>query len=766
MIVLYAEKEDMGIKYAAALGGIQYNGILVDTQKLPTYQSGIKRELADKDGYLKTKYMGKDYIVTWGSGHFGTLKDIRDYNPELKYWNQIPMPFFPKKFEVKLIESKNKRQFGIVSKLFNSSSCEYIINGTDWEREGELIFAYTYNLTGTDKPYKRLRSNAKTQNQIRKDFAALVSMDENTPNVLAARGRGIADWVVGINMTIAATLYLSPDNKLINVGRVLTPTLTLIVNREKEIRDFVPKTTYGVNATFTLPDDETYQGKLELEEPFEKVEQASDLIATLEDDGVIKTVEKKKEVKKPPLLHNTQTLQVEANEIYGYTLERTLNIAQKLYENGYTTYPRVDSQYLTEDKIPEMPGLLRLLEGYSEYEGKGMFESYDMPKRYFNNSKVDGHDAIITTEVIPTELSEEEANIYDLIARRMIMAVAKDAVAEKTTVFTEVNSSEGEKALFKTTGSIYLERGFLKYMLGKKESDNALPASIREGVDVDADYEVSEQTSKPPARYTDATLIKAMENCGRKIDDEVAKEYLKKSKGIGRPATRAALMERLVRAEFVERRRKQIFPTEKGMRTVDAITIDDLKSPILTADWESRLDEIEQANKEESRKLLISFIRDVENKTGEWCNDMKKNQVEKTVTSPGDTGISCPICGKAIIEGKAKDGKPANYYCSGYKDGCKFSVRKSINGKTITKTNLKDLIEKGRTREIKGFVSNKGKEFSAYLVLVDAYVCDECGAVQQPGETCWKSDCNGALSPDPSGRKLVVFEFPQRKQRR
>ena len=315
-----------------------------------------------------------------------------------------------------------------------------------------------------------------------------------------------------------------------------------------------------------------------------------------------------------------------------------------------------------------MPGLLKRLENYSAYCGKGMFESYNMPKRYFNNSKVDGHDAIIITEVIPTKLSEEEANIYDLIARRMIMAVAKDAVVEKTTVFTEAESSTGEKAVFKTNGSIYLERGFLKYMLGKKESDNSLPASIRESVSVAAEYEVSEQTSKPPARYTDATLIKAMENCGRKIEDEVAKEYLKKFEN----------------------------------KWLSAITIDELKSPILTADWESRLDEIEQANKEESRRLLISFIQDVENKTGEWCSDMQRNKVEKIVSIPGDTGISCPICGKSIIEGKAKDGKPANYYCSGYKDGCKFSVRKMINGKTITKSNLKELVEKGKTREIKG----------------------------------------------------------------
>ena len=747
MIVVYAEKEDMGIRYAAALGGITYKGKLVQTATLSDHINDIKKEIADPNGYIETTYQGKKYIVTWGWGHFGTLKNIPDYNPEYDKWYKIPLPFIPKKYESKRIENpverfkkRDDRQFAIVTKLFNSNSCEYIINATDWEREGELIFAYVYDLTKTKKPYYRLRNTAKTEREIRKAFDNLVNEKDNYPYVLAARARSIADWCIGINMTIAGTLYLSRDRSLLNIGRVMTPTLNLIVEREKEIRNFKEHTSYGVEAAF----DKGYTGRLEAD-LFDTETKAKNVISDLAETGTVASVERKTEKKRPPLLHNTNTLQIEANERYGYTLEETLNTAQHLYEKGYITYPRVDSQYLTEDKVSEIGSLMKALFALDEY--KEFATSNKMPRRYFDNSKIDGHDAIIITDTIPNNLSGRDKNIYDLIARRMIMAVSDDVETEKTTIITEVMCGS-EKVNFKSSGSRYINKGW-GVLTGKTMDDSVLP-DIRKGETVKGKYSVYEQKSKAPKRFTDATLIKAMENCGRKVEDAEAKEYLKKSKGIGRPATRAALVERLIKADYIERKSKSLVPTEKGMQTIDLITIDEIKSPLLTADWERSLDVIESSTPADSLNELRSFITSIHETARKWCGELQANKVQQTGRS-SDIGVLCPVCGKPLIEGKD------NYYCSGYKDGCKFSVRKVIAGKSISKAMVKVLVTKGVTSTYKGFKSGKGKNFDAKLMLVDAVKCSSCGAVQNPGEKCYK--CGGKLVPDNDGRKLVGFKF-------
>ena len=750
MIVVYAEKEDMGIRYAAALGGIMYKGKLVKTDDLTGYISDIKKEIADKVGYLETTYEGKKYIVTWGWGHFGTLKDIKDYNPEYDKWYKIPLPFIPTKYESKRIENKNEyfkkrddRQFKIVTDLFNRSDCEYIVNATDWEREGELIFAYVYDLTKTAKPYLRLRNTAKTEKEIRKAFANLVDAKENYPYVVAARARSIADWCIGVNMTIAATIYLSGGKSLLNIGRVMTPTLNLITDREKAIKNFKESTSYGIEGEF----DKGYKGTME-GDLFAAKQEADAVISDLSPEGRISSVTKKKERKRPPLLHNTNTLQIEANELYGYTLQETLDAAQKLYELGHITYPRVDSQYLTEDKKSEIPSLMSLLMStpkYSEYAGPTV-----MPDRYFDNSKIDGHDAIIITDNIPKNLSPVLEDVYDLVARRMLAAVSKDVIYEKTTVMTEVMCN-GEPILFKTSGIVYEEKGWA--VPAKKElKDNALP-DLHEGDKVSGKYSIYEQVAKPPKRYTDATLIKAMENCGRKMEDAEAREYLKKSKGIGRPATRAALVERLVKAGYVERKGKSLIPTDKGMSTIDAIPIDDIKSPLLTADWEKSLDEIESSKPAECIPKLKTFIGSIHGAAKKWCEELREHKIEVAgAGNSNDIGAKCPVCGSPLLEGKD------NYYCSGYKDGCRFSIRKVIAGKKITRSMAKTLAVKGETDKYKGFKGNSGKVFDAKLKLSPAWRCPSCNTLQPEG-TCYK--CKGELVPDKC--KIVTFKFEAKK---
>lgn len=764
MKVVYAEKEDMGIRYAAALGGIRLNGKIVTTDNLTEHMESVKKAYS-RSGQIETTYNGEDYIVTWGWGHFGTLKDIKDYNPDYKKWYDIPLPFIPEHFEVKrrshkeeYFRSRDDRQFKIIKELFNRSDCEYIINATDWEREGELIFIYVYELTGTKKPYYRLRNTAKTTAEIRKAFANLVDSTENHPFVQAAKGRSIADWIIGINMTIAATIYLSPKSELINIGRVLTPTLALIVNREKEIRNFKPETVYGIQGEFTTNHGETYSGKCE--DTFKSKDMVLKIMKTLPDSGTIRSIERKKVTKHPPLLHNTQTLQIEANEVYGYTLEQTLNIAQKLYESGYTTYPRVDSQYLTEDKEKEIPGLIQSLTSMNRYKNANISMN-NMPKRYFNDKKVDGHDAIIITDSIPKQLTTEQANVYDLIARRMLMAVSDPQISEKTTIITEVNDG-ASSYVFKTTGTVVQQEGFtkLKPKKAKDKKDPELPKNISKGEVVDSKYSDYEQTSTPPSRFTDATLIKAMENCGKKEENETAKKYLQKSKGIGRPATRAGIMERLISRNFVSRQGKSIVPTEFGEYVIDIVSIDDIKSPILTAKWEEALDEIESSKPNESDLLLNNFLSDVEETSKTWCTEMKGKKVQKETRGKSwDTGIKCPICGKNIYISKKED-----YYCSGIKDkSCSFFIKGSYAGKKITTGMLEQLAENGETGVLK-LKSKNNKPYKAKFKLVPLYRCKECGARQRYDETgCYK--CDGELVEVP-GEKTLSMEFVDYKKKK
>lgn len=781
MIVLYAEKEDMGIQYAAALGGIPYKGKRIETDELPVYSDLIKKEIANKQGFLRTTYKGHDYVITWGWGHFGTLKNVKDYNPDIKYWNEISLPFVPKKFEVKRREAGNEffrkrddRQFAIIKKIFNDNACEYIINGTDWEREGELIFAYVYDLTGTKKPYKRLRANSKTQKQIREDMDNLVDPYENKPYVMAARGRSIADWVVGINMTISATVNLAENRgDLINIGRVQTPTLSLVVQREEEILNFKKETTYGISGKFSLPDKKTvYTGKMEMEESFKNKEMAEKFCKEISSDAKIVSIKKTKKNTRPPLLHNTQTLQQEAESVYGFTLKQTDSIAQSLYEKGFTTYPRVDSQYLTEDKKAGMSELLSGIESCFLYKGTIAPEKYEIPDYFYNDKKVEGHDAIITTEKIPNkkDLTEDETAVYDLIARRMIMATCSDMVMEKTVILTNADiKTEDNPAVFKTTGTVILKEGFSRYQPKKKEEEkdkeeDAVLDGLKENTDVTGVYSVTEQVSKPKQRYTEGTLVKAMENCARRVEDETAKKYLKKSKGIGRPATRTNIIERLIQTEFIERKGKRLAPTAKGMHTIRILPILELKTPLLTASWEEDLDNIENSDPDECVSLLQKFIGEVIDKTGEWCHSIEDNKISQK--RPGDTGLTCPVCGRAIIQGK----KSKNYFCEGYfdeKNKCVFGIRGEISGKRITNKMAEDLVTKGQTQTIKGFKSKAGNSFSARLAIENAYVCEneDCKTVQTYGMDgrCYR--CKEPLIPL-KNRKLIAMRFEERKTKR
>lgn len=762
----------MGIKFAAALGGINFNGLHITTDTLPKYQDKIKRELADKEGMIETYFNGKTMLVTWGWGHFGTLKDIKDYNPEWDKWDKISLPFFPKKFECKRRENKNpnkemrdffnKRndtQFRRVRELFNRNDCEYIINATDWGREGELIFAYTYDLTGTNKPYFRLRNNAKTEKQIQKDFCNLVSAKENLPYVYAARSRSIADWIIGINLTIGATRYLSKDNSCLYMGRVLTPTLNLIVSREEEIINFVEKTTYTIDGLFEKNGE--YKGRIILEENFEKKEDAEKLASMLagEKTAKMESFTQKNSKKYPPLLYNTTTIQVDANKIYGFTLDKTLKILQSLYEAGYTTYPRVDSEYLTEDKVQEIPELLRSIYSYKNYGSILPPSKMQYPKKYFDNSKVEDHDAIIITGIMPKNLSEDQDKIYDLIIRRMAMASCEPAEIQKTEIITSVDSpANNEIYRFKTSNSVVTSPGFTlaEVTYKKNDNENSLPSGLKEGQIVNVKgFAPIEQISKPPVRFTDGTLIQAMENCARKVDDETFKDYLKRSKGIGRPSTRASIIERLISSGFVVRKGKTLSPTSSGINTIHAIPIEDIKSPVLTAKWEQSLDEIEHKSPSDSVKEMLVFIDDIKRTTNTWIKEMDRNKIAKEPREVTLLNAICPCCGQEMVVGR-------NYYFCKDHDDCGFMFAKNISGKAISKSNAEKLCKTGETNIISGFKSKSGKPFSAKLKLEDKYKCTNCGKVQSKGS----GSCYACHSPIEKDDNLIIsFEFQNNKKR-
>lgn len=732
MIVVYAEKQSMGIKFAAALGGIPVNGKLVDMDNLTAYNKSVK-ELANKFGYLKTGFNGKEYVITWGWGHFGTLKDAKDYNPEYKNWSSLPLPFFPAKYEVKPIvtdneffQKRNEKQLAIVSKLFNDPTCEYIINATDWEREGELIFGYVYQLTGSNKTYYRAHINKQTEKEIQKGFNTIIPSSKIKTEENAARCRAIADWTLGINLTVAATLNLSRDHVL-SVGRLITPTLNMIVEREKAINSFTSEPFFSVQGTFTTQKGETYTGK-HSKERLETRDEAEKIIATLPPDGEITVMETTRSKSFAPKPYSLASLQKDANKKYGFTAKETLDIAQKLYEGGssggYITYPRTSSEYLTSDCISEMESLIKKLGNLPEYKGYLAIVPYPIKisASYFNDSKVEGHSAIITTEVLPAGLPEDQKKIYDMIAKSVIRLAFPPAELDKTVLETQVGSE-----IFITKGTIVADPGWTQ-VDGEKDVKNDIPSGVTLNDLVKGDYSVAEGKTEPPKRFTDATLIEAMENCGKKEEDQEVKKMLMQIEGIGRASTRDACIERLVYYKYIVREKKNIVPTELGMNLIDVLPLDSLKSPELTARWEMELDKISIGEHE-----VMSFIKDIQAQTNEWCNLIKQKSGKSIDSSSALTQWKCPKCGAML--GTTK-------YGLGCSQNCGFTMYTTMFNHALTDKELEELLSMKRTRFVKNLVGQNGKKFGAYFIMDDEYKinitfdsiwkCPSCGKPLRP----------------------------------
>ena len=704
MRVIFAEKRDMGRRIAAALDCIRFpDGKTVSFADLDKHDKAISA-LQTKQGYFDITFNGAPARVTWGLGHLCVLKHAQDYNPDYKFWPNLPVPFIPNPFEL-LVRDEVKSHFKIVSKLFNSASL--IINAGDPDREGEVIFAYIYEMSKCKVPYKRAWFSETTKPGIQKGFSKLKTAAEMKPLEQAGRARGLADWLVGSNLTAQMTLK-HKGMGVLSIGRVQTPVLNMIVKRELEIKNFKPTDFWKVLATFNSAAGE-YVGTHKTDR-FDTEAEALKVISEITGKpATISDINTSKFTKEPPHLYSLTTLQMDANEIYGLTLTETLESAQRLYEGGHVTYPRTDSQFLNDDMWPDVQNTLAQLEKMSAYNKylSGKPRVCDMP-RYFDSSKVSSHYAIIPTDNPPKAFKHShDERVYDLIAKSLIRIIYPKAVANRTRVITSVAGHD-----FISTGSTILDLGWLA--VDGKTNEKFLP-SLKKGETVSGIYSADKGVTQPPRAYNDKSIVAAMETAGKDLPDAELRKILasKDVGGIGRPATRATIIQTLEQRKYIERKSgKSIRATELGIMVIEKLPCEALKSAELTAQWEKRLTLIA-----DSKENYANFMKDICGHLHIWVDEIVKSTPSSaagygaTGTAASSPPLPCPLCGANVR--KLKWG----WGCTGYSAGCKFSISGVIAQKTLTDKQAETLILKGHTNKINGFTKKDGKKFSAALVL-------------------------------------------------
>ena len=651
----------------------------------PSVAKDIARILgatASHDGYME----GNGYQVTWTFGHLCELKMPEDYTPVWKSWSLSALPMIPPKFGIRLKEDQGiKKQFATIERLM--SQADGIINCGDAGQEGELIQRWVMQKAQAKCPVKRLWISSMTDEAIREGFANLKDQAEYQSLYLAGLSRAVGDWLLGINATRLYTIKYGQNHQVLSIGRVQTPTLALIVNRQKEIDDFKPE-PYWVLATVYR--DTTFtatSGK------FTSKEEGEQAFATIEGKPFeVTKVEKKNGKEAPPSLYDLTSLQVDCNKKYGFSAEMTLNIIQQLYEQKLTTYPRVDTTFLPDDvygKCPQtMNGLFQVkFAGQSPYAelvrplgGKPLLKS----KKVFDSSKVTDHHAIIPTGIVPQNLTDMQRKVYDLIARRFIAVFYPDCKFAQTTVLGEVDKIE-----FKVTGRTILDAGWRAVYVKDTQADDdekkpdeeerTLP-DFQKGESGPHVPTLTEKMTTPPKYYTEATLLRAMETAGKLVDDEELRRAMKEN-GIGRPSTRAAIIETLFKRHYLKKERKNLVATPTGIELIDLIREELLKSAELTGIWEKKLRDIEAQKynaeqfidelKQQVSEIVREVIADPSNRRVSIVEEPVKKasakKGKKKAVSDPLVGKPCPLCGKGhIIKGKTA------YGCSEWKAGCTF----------------------------------------------------------------------------------------------
>ena len=647
---------------------------------------------SSKNGYME----GNGYQVTWTFGHLCTLKEPHDYTPAWKHWSLASLPMLPQRFGIKLIDDDGiKKQFAIIEKLMQNA--DGIINCGDAGQEGELIQRWVMQKAQAKCPVKRLWISSMTDEAITEGFQKLKDQAEYQPLYLAGLSRAMGDWILGMNATRLYTLKYGQNRQVLSIGRVQTPTLSLIVSRQKEIDNFKPE-PYWVLATIYRDTQFTAtKGKFTSKEEGEKA------FSTIEGKPFTVTdVQKKKGSEAPPRLFDLTSLQVECNKKFAYSAETTLNLIQSLYEKKITTYPRVDTQFLPDDVYPKCPSIMNGLykttfgntQPYAQIVKALGGKSLPKSKKVFDTSKVTDHHAIIPTGVPPVALSDMERNVFDLIAKRFVAVFYPDCKFSTTTVLGEVRNDDTQETIeFKVTGKEILSPGWRTVYASdaktvdeddaKKENEERTLPTFVKGESGPHQPTLTEKWTTPPKPYTEATLLRAMETAGKFVEDEELRAALKEN-GIGRPSSRAGIIETLFKRHYIRRERKNLIATQTGIELIDTIKEELLKSCELTGIWEKKLRDIEHQKYdaalfvEELKQQITTIVNDVmrENTNKHITltteEDVKakkpKRQTNKKETlKPSDDliGKPCPVCGKGtIIKGKAAYGCSDWQHCN------------------------------------------------------------------------------------------------------
>jgi DNA topoisomerase-3 len=679
---------------------------------------------AKHEGYLE----GPEHVLTWAVGHLVQLAEPDEYDAKYKKWRMADLPIVPDKFKLVVRDERSKKQMSVVTQLLRRDDVDQVINACDAGREGELIFAYLYEKAGSKKPVQRLWLSSMTKAAMQRAFGELRPASEFAQLEAAARSRSESDWIVGMNATRAATIRLrSSFDGAVSLGRVQTPTLAIITRREEEIRAFKPEPYWLVDALFAAPGERLYEGRYHdgARPRLATAEQADAIVAAVRGQtGEITQLETKERKERPPLLYDLTSLQREANSRFGFTARRTLSAAQRCYEeHKVLTYPRTSSRYLTSDMIAELKPIAGHVGAAGrEYQTAAAYvQGLDMLPlaRVVADDRVGDHHAIIPTNSTHNleKLSDDDRRIYDLVARRFLAVFHPEAVFENTKVETTVGTAgeAGGRHVFRTRGKVLLVpgwRGVYGELAGGGETaeddegrDQQLP-KLDHGENVETrDVSAAEKETKPPRRYSDASLLGAMETAGKLVDDEELREAMKDS-GIGTPATRASIIERLIDVGYVERDARALVATEKGLNVIRLLGEHPLTSPSLTGDWEQRLGKIERG--EEPRKRFMSDIAGfAESTVHELDAKLKDVRIPRANLGP------CPICGNDIVENRK------GFSCWSREDpGCGFVIWKAKAGKTLPMAVAKELIATGRTaKPVTGFKGRSGRSFRARLAL-------------------------------------------------
>lgn len=689
MVVIYAEKNSLAKVLATAL-------------------NAGKRKCLDKDknvGYYEFKFKGEDAVICHGVGHLASLVPAKNYDTKYEKWDIDIFPCVPEQFR-QAPKSNTVNCLKLVKFFFDKA--DWIINATDADREGELIFSYVYNVCRCNAPFKRVWLEDLTDEKINYAFNNLKSIDEPLSKMhhgtakllsLAGQARDIADWLIGINLTVASTIKYGNGN-LVSLGRVQTPTLALVVKRELEIRNHIKKPYWKLTAEFSSStskfEAEYINGNFESESEADRI--YKDCIGR---KGVVREVIQTKKTVSVPLLYNTTQLQIAASKLLNWDAEKTTKIMQQLYEKKLMSYPRTSTEHLTDAMKPEVAETIKKLLMLSEYRKYSLDKWADFSKRHFDDGKVGSHTAIIPTVSVPnnlSDLSEDERLLYDLIAKSLIRIIYPKCIVMETKVKIAVSDN-----FFKATGNVILSNGWCE--LNDSQTQKKELPELKENDELSGEYKISKGVTEPPKRYTEAELLNVMETAGQKIDDEEIRTMMKlQKKGLGTDATRVPIIKMLYDKGYMTKKGKTIYPTEKGIYIINTIPLEQLKSANITGELEKTLNDIALGEYDYDK-----FIKNIKQLVSDWYKIIANSDSQKFEDAASE--IICPLCKNKM---KLHDW---GIGCSGYKNGCKMSLNRTISGKKLTDAQLIMLIEKKKTNLIKGFISKNEKKFDAYLIL-------------------------------------------------